>query len=880
MDRLEALRCFKAMNQQRIHRLIELAPPQQSIFFQLLPLFFHTYSRGFPGAINKDIPFGIVDYRPSREVIDRARQFDPAFHYQQKALHHYPIRGVYLLSPQGYLYTQRQPQLTLWLIVQDSLSGGEMRTLTSKCEAIQQWAAELGIELQTRVLKEADLHNTQVSAAERELCYSSAVVLAGSLPYWWMIAVEDDYHYREALTAFQAERMLRQDSFIDLGGQAALAAEDIFSAAFQAALACLNDIRTSSLDMLYWSSYLHSALNTLPLSLASLLKETIYQQTDQLAGDSNLLKLAAIERTQDKNFISLARQSLYQLSQERLSQTVTQPAHPWRREFMQQRCADWQWTQQDILKLDQLNRRYREATAYLAQLAQALRTFIALLAEFTSQQQLDHDADITQLQKLYALRFEKQSHAIDCLPLSLRPETLNERLYLYRFKNSAHWQLSQIPLDSETQQALYTHDNLLHVLSWAIANQLLKRSDWLSVTDQQQKVTTSAAVNIAQQLLKSTLAEDDLHLDDSTHNADSADALLLFVNLQQQPQTSLSLQGLHLTSLQNDPLSYSSFKHNLVQTIDGIVRDHNKQWYSFSYSGHSAVAVFLAELLAKRGSAELLKNTQVYCDTPGFAQALELRLTTLIEQCWQHKSIHPDNTRIILRLGHSCYRIMPNTAQAIQQFPQSADLWSVLADEEIRFRPTLLDRYLDPDGLLNLLLQQQRSHQLTVFIYTEQQTSVLYLLDEACNLIRQQYQHLNETTLITHIQRFLTACPSAETVKQIQFYRITRLQQKWFLTAIQPHNTATEKFLPVQVTMASPAADAETQVKCGQKHFSGRADDPDLFAQIRQLVLQLRNQMQHYPIYLDTLNFSEQRAFPSATYLSVKQRLESALNND
>ncbi|MCX4186432.1 class I adenylate cyclase, partial [Methylophaga sp. OBS4] len=717
VDRVQALRYFQAHNHERIHRLIELAPPRHAIFYQLLPLLFHINSKVLPAYVDNDTPAGIIDYRPDKDIIDKAKQFEKSFSYRRRALRRYPLRGLYLLNESGQLSYPDAPSFSLWLLHGDNLSVAQRQLLQQKVRAVCDWAAELNIELHSRLLSESDLKQQMLSAWELDQFYSTGVVLAGSIPYWWLLSPEEDLSYQHSLTVLQSQRMLNQVSLIDFGEVGEFDAESLFNAASQKAHDAMQQGSQAQLDLLYLQHYLQSA--TKPSPLSSLFKQQLYQDNSHvLQQDINRLKLTVIEAAAEQDNVDNARQALYLLSREKLSQNVRQPAHPWRRDFIRQQVKQWLWTDEQIKALDALQGDINAIARQFAANGKICRHFIDVLKDFSQQHQLNTRDELNKLLTLHSLRFQPAADVITALPLALRPQSNSERLYLYRFSYNKEWLLSQRPLQNGTQAALYKHENLLHLLSWAIVNQVLCRSNWLSVIDQHQRITTSTVVELSQQLLRSPLAISDLSTEKlSSPTPPQATQIMLFANLEQQPQDKMAQQGLQLSSKQNDPLNYTSFKHSLIAAVDGLICSDLGQWHSFSFQGETSPLEMLIALLRWQPGTNLQQPVQSWCPTAIFGQAISSRLSCLVAEACRHFSRFPQQGHILLNVADRPYTVQWQQQQSeFVKRKLDQDLWQALAANDREFNATYLDKYLDSDGLLNTLLSYQAADKISVFV--------------------------------------------------------------------------------------------------------------------------------------------------------------------
>jgi adenylate cyclase class 1 len=425
---------------------------------------------------------------------------------------------------------------------------------------------------------------------------------------------------------------------------------------------------------------------------------------------------------------------------------------------------------------------------------------------------------------------------------------------------------------------LYSHEHLLPVLGYAIANRLLSRSNWLSVNDQQQRMTTASVVELTEQLLKTGLADTDLHPDPQLLNeAESIRQVSLFANLEQDA-TSLPQQSLQLSSKQNDPLNYSSFRQSLVLQIEGIVQSSYGLLYHFRFEGETAPLELLRYLVAWPANQDT--QCQSWCATPVFGQAIQQRLNTLVKQTVAFFLASKDAGHLLIDIAGKGYALQWRQGQIeYTERPSQKDIWPSLMSASEHFVAQQLDRYLDRDGLLNTLLSHQASDRISVFIYPEQHTIICYLLDEFGNLIRQQYQQMTETTLLGHLHLFLSEIRHRNQIPHLRFYRLQHSAKGWQTTPLAAP-PQTKGYLPIRLSMSTLAEDAACQVQCGKHHFSGQRNDPALFRKVHELVQSVRKQQKFYPVYLHSLLLDDGQYHPAAVYMQEKNRLEILFNPD
>lgn len=878
MEQDEALTHFQSLNRTRIERLRELAPKNQQSFFELLALLFHTNSHVLPEFVRQDIPAGIMDFQPSNTQIDAAKKLNPSFQYKRHVLRSYPIVGLYLINSNGLFNYQKQAQFELWLIHAANLTEDQQQALQYKLVAVTEWAATLGITVTARLLAEDRLNQQSFSNDELGQFYLNGLVLAGAVPLWWLIPPDSDY--QTTAQTLLKQRMLNRASVIDFGGLAS--AGSLAQTLVNDGVELLHRGVDHGLTYLLPLLYLQYQLQQYPSIpwLSNDLKQSIYQgERDPLQVDCKLLQLKQLERSDiSLEKLNFARQSFYIQAKERLSQKVSNPKFPWRRSFIASFSSSWSWQNDMFEQLDQRkNARHQQCLAEHQKTNPIFQEISESLTAFSKQQQItlvDHDQLIDQKLKLAV---DDNPNMIQRLPMGLLAKRHEQHLYLYRFESDGDWKISNIELSSSNQLALHQNPSLLHILAWAICNQLLTSTTRLKVVDSSNFIAISKVMSIVQQLLRSPLVTPAKVTKQALQQPPELSHVLLFANLEQQPTSKLSQKGLRLSSLQNDPLNYANRGESLVASIDGLICSSWGEWHVFSHTGLDAPIEMLTTLIHWSNPQHKDAYLHCWCPSDSYGKAISLRLETLYKEVNEHFYSHPTYGDYLLKIADKIYQLQwqPGSCD-FNYLINTPDLTTALTRVKSHFSVCKLDPYLDPTGLFSTLLSYQTDSQITLFLQIQNKIISIYLLDELGGLFIQKYTDLTESTLVNHFHRFLGALKSQP---RLRFFRLEQTgSNKWKTTALPRPSQKNLGYLPVTITMDNPKESTQCTIECGPKHFSGSANDPALFSQVSELMLSLRQSNNDYPLYITQLNFSQTTAITTRDYVIQKQRLEKLLN--
>ena len=881
MEASDALKQFLALNRIRSTRLRELAPITQQPFIELLPLIFHLNSTALPGFINANVPAGISDFRPNNAELDAAQKFNNSFAFKRKAFRHYPILGVYLINDNGTINFPDEAEFDLWLVHSNQLTEVDQQQLQKKLVAIQDWAHSLNITLNIRLFNIASLNQQPLSAYDLDRFYLNGLVLAGIPPLWWAISPDQEHTVQK----LNDPHRLGQTTLIDFGAlplPPSTKAQSIFDLSYQQLNQAMEQGLEPVLNLLN-QQHVFASYPSL-IWLCHTFKQAIYLgERDPLQLDSNILKLQALSEhaTLSSQQLLLTQQSLYVLFKERLTQKVDLAVYPWRREFCKKLVDLWQWSDEQIEYLDNHSQaHYRQCVSEYEQVRKLLFDVNHSLFAFAKQQKLavkSQQKQLQQKQQLHDLAPDIVSH----LPSAFLPTQPEEHLFIHRTTQEQSWTISDKPVTTTTPP-LYQADSLLQILAWAINNKILVKSTRLKIADQSHNITINTVIQLVQRLLSSPLAKPaEIITDQSLNNPAKLQQIMLFVNLEQSPEDTLSQQGLVLSSLHSDPLNHALNKQSLVLTVEALIYSSWGQWHYLTQQAVNAPLQMLASLIRWQPENITAGSLSCWCPSETHGQAISKRISSLYAEVITHYLLNPASGNYQLNISDRHYRIQWLGDRCdVSLTAKQKDLTQILATSNTQFSASKFDYSLTDSALFNQMLRQQSPEQITLFLQFHKKIITIYLLDELGNIIKQQFEGLTESTLITHFYHFLSNIKLKNTIDRLRFYRLEKTYNTWEINAIPIQSPPSQSYLPVTIEMETAKDNAHCKICCGSESFEGAADDKGVFDNVRNLVLRLRQTHQRYPLYITELTFSQEAALATNQYILQKQRLEQLLNRD
>ena len=408
---------------------------------------------------------------------------------------------------------------------------------------------------------------------------------------------------------------------------------------------------------------------------------------------------------------------------------------------------------------------------------------------------------------------------------------------------------------------------------WAIRNHILTTRSWLRVADQKQQININLVLELTQNLLKSSLP---LHQSVVSKEVflqpAKAERLMLFANLQTTGNDIQQSGPIQMASLNNDPLSYTSNRQNLVSSLDLLIYTSWGQWHHYRFDGDNVVTKALSQVLKWQPTAQLSSHISCWCATGFFGQAINTRLQQLFDAVLTHYQYHSRQGRYLMLLGDHLSQLQWQDDQLqIKQFAAEKDLKHALAEEQKHYLPTRVDSYLDSDNLLNSMLLYQQPQTVSLFAYRLTETTEIYVIDELGRLQQFSYPSLTEAQILAQLKLFIRNSVG-DAVVQCDCYQLLRQQQRWQINPIQPSRPESATFSVIwQITGAQLALSLKSQT------VKTDLGDPQLIPLLAEL-------FQHYTghkpaiYFIDKLQFVPKAPYSSLFFLNRKYELEQQFN--
>jgi adenylate cyclase class 1 len=217
---------FNDMKYERFQQLITNTNIKKVI--NAIPMLLSVNDPKIPGYVEASVPMGIFHYEPDRETV---KYLASRFHRAGIAPDNRQpfIEMLAVMGSVGTIAYTKQSDFDYWVCVDKKRVSGEMlKNFQKKIDAIQSWAmSEIEIEVHLFIndihsLKnniyaedEDEAFGSTIGATLKDEFYRSSIIIAGKIPFWWVVPRIGDSEYETLYSQMPAE--IRDTQYIDLG---------------------------------------------------------------------------------------------------------------------------------------------------------------------------------------------------------------------------------------------------------------------------------------------------------------------------------------------------------------------------------------------------------------------------------------------------------------------------------------------------------------------------------------------------------------------------------------------------------------------------------------------------------------------------------------
>jgi adenylate cyclase class 1 len=932
---------YTQLNQVRYQRTLDVLSERQQQFLALLQLLFHVNHPMLPGYISHLTPAGVQGYTPSKDDIRIAKGLARSFNYQRDLVDKTDaIEALFMMGSLGTIAHADNSDIDVWVCHSENLSRAALAELQEKCNALTRWAADnIHIEAHFFLMEANKFRQGQQTLLTSEASgtaqhfllldefYRTAVWLAGRLPLWWFVPVEQEKNYAGYTKNLLDKRFLRAAEYIDFGGIPEIPVNEFIGAGIWQLYKGIDSPYKSVLKLLLLEAYANENFKE-PLALS--LKRKIYlalDNTQTLNPDELDAYVLVYQRLQDYLYaqnqparLELVRRCFYFKSGKYLSRTSRNAAKAWQRVLLEKMVGDWSWDHRQLTMLD--NRAYWKSPHVLAErnllaneLSQGYRLLVDMNKNNPGETAISGNELLILGRKLHAA-FERKAGKIDWINPNISQDLSEPALCFVQTQEAgvSLWQVyrgsqQDFALRNQASEPIKRSRNFIELLLWCYGNGIFASGTKLDIVTKD----FSLQATQRQQLLHAIQQWLPLPVKQPEHesfmqNAQPTKMLLLF-NVGIEPQADLHKKGMQMLSSQRDAFGYSGMKENLVMSADIVQINSWGELICRHFDADALVNCLLHYLRAiPPGKNTVLPELTIRCFSLGQGATIEQRVLELwraIITCF-YSGTRARNTRFIFEMADEYFllQFMQQHAQ-ILRFQTYEKLLEKLALPQMEFSPLVVDTYALREKPLRLFCEVIKAPAIYVFYQLEKNQAHITLVDQKGAFFSKTTLLFNVQSLLRPLCRFIRSAlerqaldsqhsyENSTKVDDLQAIRIFELMGdlKQKTAYVETRNIAQDltqlQFINV-CAVAEPNQYEELSftLYCDGKEFSALEFGDNLFTVVARYIVACRKNGETYPCYITDLDLSlcreliaPQTGVQLIHYLHIKNEIEQKLND-
>ncbi|HOY23529.1 MAG TPA: class I adenylate cyclase, partial [Cellvibrio sp.] len=792
---------YTQLNQVRYQRTLDVLSERQQQFLALLPLFFHVNHPMLPGYISHLTPAGVQGYAPSKDDIRIAKSLARSFTYQHDLVDKTDvIEALFMMGSLGTIAHADNSDIDVWVCHSESLSRAALSELQEKCNTLTRWAADnIHIEAHFFLMEASKFRQGQQALLTSEASgtaqhfllldefYRTAVWLAGRLPLWWFVPVEQEKNYAGYTKNLLDKRFLRAVEYIDFGGIPEIPVNEFIGAGIWQLYKGIDSPYKSVLKLLLLEAYANEKFKE-PLALS--LKRKIYialNNAQVLNADEVDAYVLVYERLQDyllaqnqSTRLELVRRCFYFKSGKYLSRTSRNAAKAWQRVLLEKMVGNWDWDHRQLTILD--NRAYWKSPHVLAErnllaneLSQGYRLLVDMNKNNPGETAISGNELLILGRKLHAA-FERKAGKIDWINPNISQDLSEPALCFVQTQDAGTslWQVyrgsqQDLSLRNQASEPIKRSRNFIELLLWCYGNGIFVSGTKLdiitlnAVAQEFSPQSFSLKPSQRQQLLQAIqqwlpLPVEKIEHESFVQNAQPTKVLMLF-NVGVEPQADLHKKGMQMLSSQRDAFGYSGMKENLVISADIVQINSWGELVCRHFDADALVNCLLHYLRAiPPGANTGLPELSIRCFSLGQGATIEQRVLELwraIITCF-YSGTRARNTRFIFEMADEYFllQFMQQHAQ-ILRFQSYEKLLEKLALPQMEFSPLVVDAYALRDKPLRLFTDVIKTPAIYLFFKLEKNQAHITLVDQKGAFFSKTTPLFNVQSLLRPLCRFI-----------------------------------------------------------------------------------------------------------------------------
>jgi len=336
---IENRKLFLRFNQYKIDQARKVfSEPCRSVYMTI-PRLLHVNQQGLPGYVEGDVPCGIYNYSIDLQSQFCGEQLFPDHIIRRNENLNPVIHSLLLVGSMGSIAQNEKSDLDYTLLVdKSSLSGNDLELFQKKLDLIETWIWEEYRlethffindyrEVKNNIFGESDSESTGSALGKllKEEIYRTLILVAGKIPFWWIVPVEtSDELYENLLKQVnEGQTLLDKNDFIDIGNLAEISDGEFFGGSIWALIKSFNSPFKTLMKMGLLEEYI---FNKIPFNLlCHQIKKKVFSGDDSYPIDPYLMLYERVEKffqnAKSDNEIDALRIAFYMKTRTRIDST-------------------------------------------------------------------------------------------------------------------------------------------------------------------------------------------------------------------------------------------------------------------------------------------------------------------------------------------------------------------------------------------------------------------------------------------------------------------------------------------------------------------------------------------------------------------------------
>ena len=910
---------FLAFNQKRLERTLDSLNSRQQLFLELVPLLFHINHPSLPGYTSGKPRVGIINFKPDKILLKKARQFARSFRYPVLKTRGYGILSIFVMGSIGTVGQSRSSDLDFWICHDPRLSPREVELLRQRCDIIEQWADGIGLEVCFFLMNAQAFREGRVSELSEESSgstqhkllldefYRTAIHLAGQLPLWWFVPPQYESEYPAYTRQLLHQRFLRESEVLDLGGLDRLPAREFVTAAVWQLYKAIESPYKSLLKLLLLEVYSRRESDGDILCIK--LKQAIYDNRASVdALDPYLLLFQSLsdymQQGQQPQRLELVRRCFYFKVNKPLSQAPKTLPASWQRRLLSDMVHQWGWDNSQVKELDRRSqwkvaRVVDEKKVLIAELLSSYR----LLSEYAqnldpvSNDQLQREIAILG-RKLYAA-FERKAGKIEWVNISISKDVSEDYLTFYQRQGAQlQWQWDALPQRKfeapDFAQSFKSCGSLMEIFVWSYVNRVMMDHTSVTIRAGSRDINARGLYQACSEWLPQEQLQS---LRPNFNDKPVPRRVLVAINvLSQDDQSSPAAEFPSV-----NPLAVGKNNHSLLHDIHIICCNSWNEITVHSYD-QLPLEYFVREWLALFANVRGESDCEVsfYCEQRHHANSLKIRLEQIVKQLDRHLVRLPPHQagQWFVGCGDEIICVEKHDQQmAVSRFWRLDDVMSHLQVPRSQHCAIAFDPLTLSGEPIAAIFRERLSPAIQVFYRADGDLAQIYLFDENNTLVQYAVPFCDEQLLLRPLHRFIRSVVARLQLARdgrdfgiypVEFYRLQQQSSGQF-KAERTHVTTELQNLQFFNLQAIASSDPEGvsgfSIYCGDLAFHPAELGESLYTRVAEHVLSKRRHGERYPCYLTDLDLGlssllqvDDAPMQVARFIEAKNRVEARLN--